>query len=60
MAAPNSVKKTEKKSIPAAIQLARAIKCLDIFGKHDPEAAAFYAQRKVPFAITYTPKVSAE
>ena len=46
MAAPNSVKKTEKKSIPAAIQLARAIKCLDIFGKHDPEAAAFYAQRK--------------
>ena len=46
MAAPNSVKKTEKKSVPAAIQLARAIKCLDIFGKHDPEAAAFYAQRK--------------
>lgn len=46
MAAPNSVKKTEKKSIPAAIQLARAIKCLDIFGKHDPEAAAFYAHRK--------------
>ena len=33
---------TAKKSI----QLARAIKCLDVFGKHDPDAASFYAQRK--------------
>lgn len=41
-----SGKKTEKKAVPPSIQLARAIKCLDIFGKHDPEAAAFYAQRK--------------
>ena len=37
---------TAKKSIPPAIQLARAIKCLDVFGKHDPDAASFYAQRK--------------
>lgn len=35
-----------KKEIPAAVQLARAIKCLDVFGKHDPDAAAFYANRK--------------
>lgn len=37
---------TAKKSVPPAIQLARAIKCLDVFGKHDPDAASFYAQRK--------------
>lgn len=37
---------TAKKSIPPAVQLARAIKCLDVFGKHDPDAASFYAQRK--------------
>ena len=35
---------TAKKSIPPAVQLARAIKCLDVFGKHDPDAASFYAQ----------------
>lgn len=35
-----------KKSIPPMIQLARAVKCLDVFGRHDPDAAAFYAQRK--------------
>lgn len=46
MATSNSMKSSEKKSIPADIQLARAIKCLDVFGKHDPEAAAFYAKRK--------------
>lgn len=37
---------TQKKAVPAEIQLARAIKCLDVFGKHDPEAAAYYAQKK--------------
>ena len=37
---------TAKKSVPPAVQLARAIKCLDVFGKHDPDAASFYAQRK--------------
>ena len=38
---------TAKKSIPPAVQLARAIKCLDVFGKHDPDAASFYAQRSM-------------
>ena len=35
-----------KKEIPPSIQLARAIKCLDIFGRHDPDAASFYAKKK--------------
>lgn len=35
-----------KKSIPPAIQLARAIKCLDVFGRHDPDMASFYAKKK--------------
>lgn len=37
---------TSKKTIPPAIQLARAIKCLDVFGRHDPDAASFYAKKK--------------
>lgn len=41
-----SVSPASKKSIPPAVQLARAIKCLDVFGKHDPDAAAFYASKK--------------
>ena len=35
-----------KKAVPPAIQLARAIKCLDVFGRHDPDMAAFYAKKK--------------
>ena len=35
-----------KKSVPPAIQLARAIKCLDVFGRHDPDMASFYAWKK--------------
>lgn len=35
-----------KKTIPPAIQLARAIKCLDVFGRHDPDMASFYARKK--------------
>ena len=27
------------------MQLARAVKCLDVFGRHDPEAAAYYAKK---------------
>ena len=42
----NSDKKTEQKQIPAAIQLARAIKCLDVFGRGDPDAAACHAEKK--------------
>lgn len=37
---------TAKKALPPAIQLARAIKCLDVFGRHDPDAASFYAKKK--------------
>ena len=42
----SSAAPASKKSIPPAVQLARAIKCLDVFGKHDPDAAAFYASKK--------------
>lgn len=35
----------EAKKIPADIQLARAVKCLDVFGRHDPERAAYYAKK---------------
>lgn len=35
----------EKKKIAPEIQLARAVKCLDVFGKHDPEAAAYFAKK---------------
>ncbi len=27
------------------MNLARAIKCLDVFGRHDPERAEFYAKK---------------
>lgn len=33
------------KKIPPEIQLARAVKCLDVFGKHDPEQAAHFARK---------------
>lgn len=36
----------EEKKVPPMVQLARAIKCLDVFGRNDPERAAFYAKRK--------------
>lgn len=38
--------KKEKKEIPATVQFARAVKCYDVFGKHDPERAAYYARKK--------------
>ena len=34
-----------KKKVPPMVQLARAIKCLDVFGRNDPERAAFYARK---------------
>lgn len=37
--------KKEKKQIPAGIQLARSVKCIDVFGRNDPEKAAFYARK---------------
>ena len=42
---PRKVVTVEKKKIPADVQLARAVKCLDVFGRHDPEAAAYYAKK---------------
>ncbi len=35
----------QQKKIPPMVQLARAIKCLDVFGRNDPERAAFYARK---------------
>lgn len=35
----------EKKKLPPEIILARSIKCIDIFGRNDPERAAFYAKK---------------
>lgn len=37
--------KKQEKAIPPMVQLARAIKCLDVFGRNDPERAAFYARK---------------
>ena len=34
-----------QKKVPPEIQLARAVKCLDVFGRHDPEQAAFMARK---------------
>ena len=36
---------TDQKAVPANIQLARAVKCLDVFGRNDPDRAAFYAKK---------------
>lgn len=36
----------EEKKIPPALQLARAVKCFDVFGRQDPERAAYYAKAK--------------
>jgi len=35
----------QQKKASALVQLARAIKCSDVFGRHDPERAAFYAKK---------------
>ena len=34
-----------QKKIPPMVQLARAIKCLDVFGRQDPERAAYFAKK---------------
>ncbi|MTK05691.1 MAG: phage major capsid protein [Hungatella sp.] len=36
----------QKKEIPPQIRLARAIKCLDVWGRHDPENAAYQARKR--------------
>lgn len=35
----------QQKAIPPMVQLARAIKCLDVFGRQDPERAAYFAKK---------------
>lgn len=40
-----AAKQTQKKEVPASILLARSIKCIDVFGRNDPERAAFYARK---------------
>ena len=35
----------EVKKIPADVKLARAVKAYDVFGRHDPERAAYYAKK---------------
>ena len=35
----------QQKTIPPMVQLARAIKCLDVFGRQDPERAAYFAKK---------------
>lgn len=36
----------KKKEVPPLITFARAVKCLDVFGRQDPERAAYYARKK--------------
>ncbi len=36
----------KKKEIPPLITFARAVKCLDVFGRQDPERAAYFARKK--------------
>ena len=40
-----SASSRQQKKAPPMVQLARAIKCLDVFGRHDPERASFYAKK---------------
>lgn len=36
----------KKKEVPPQIVFARAVKCLDVFGRQDPERAAYFAKKK--------------
>ena len=36
----------KKKEVPPIITFARAVKCLDVLGRQDPERAAYYARKK--------------
>lgn len=36
----------KKKEIPPHIQLARLVKCMDVYGRNDPERAAYYAIKR--------------
>ncbi len=37
--------RVKKKEVPAQIRLARLIKCGDVWGRHDPERAAYFARK---------------
>lgn len=39
------VTRTQRKEISPVVAIARAVKCIDVHGRHDPEAAAFYAKK---------------
>ncbi len=42
----NMAGKKEKKEIPAPVLMARAIKCMDVWAKGDPEKASYFARKK--------------
>lgn len=46
MSGGNMERKKEKKEVPAPVLMARAIKCIDVWGQGDPERAAYYAKSK--------------
>lgn len=41
-----AAKAEKKSSVPPEVLFARAVKCLDVFGRHDVEAAAYHARKK--------------
>ena len=45
LAKPEEATGRKKKAVPADVMLARAIKCIDIWGRQDPERAAYFAQK---------------
>lgn len=45
LAKPEEVTGRKKKAAPPDVMLARAIKCIDIWGRQDPERAAYFAQK---------------
>ncbi len=46
MAGRSMSKKKDKKEVPAPVLMARAIKCMDIWGNGDPEKASYFARTK--------------
>lgn len=36
----------KKEEVPALVTFARAVKCLDVYGRQDPDRAAYYARKK--------------
>lgn len=45
LAQPAGESNRKKKAVPADVMLARSIKCIDIWGRQDPERAAYFAQK---------------